>query len=294
MRRRRTPTRRRSAPRPRRGKKPTTAATRRAWPRNMRRTRCCSPPGAPGVRGRAAILAFFRKDIADAKAGGVRVRHQLSDGGRGRRHHRLGIRHVQGDGQGRRRRDREIPVRLAQEGRQVALHPRHVECGRDAGTAPTRLPRPQGSSAPRGPPASSDMNEGDRRGESAPSATPPLVIAPARADDAAILLDIQKRAFAPEGLRCADLTIPPLAETLPCVLRQIESATVLVARAGPAVIGSVRGSLAGRRLRRRALEHRPRAAGARRRARPCCRPSRTRMVTPRRSSSSPTARWKAT
>jgi uncharacterized protein (TIGR02246 family) len=29
------------------------------------------PPGAPGVRGRAAILAFFTKDIADSKAGGV-------------------------------------------------------------------------------------------------------------------------------------------------------------------------------------------------------------------------------
>jgi uncharacterized protein (TIGR02246 family) len=29
------------------------------------------PPGAPGVSGRAAILAFFSKDIADSKAGGV-------------------------------------------------------------------------------------------------------------------------------------------------------------------------------------------------------------------------------
>jgi uncharacterized protein (TIGR02246 family) len=29
------------------------------------------PPGAPGVRGRAAILAFFTKDIADSKAAGV-------------------------------------------------------------------------------------------------------------------------------------------------------------------------------------------------------------------------------
>jgi uncharacterized protein (TIGR02246 family) len=29
------------------------------------------PPGAPGVTGRAAILAFFTKDIADSKAGGV-------------------------------------------------------------------------------------------------------------------------------------------------------------------------------------------------------------------------------
>jgi uncharacterized protein (TIGR02246 family) len=29
------------------------------------------PPGAPGVSGRAAILAFFTKDIADSKAGGA-------------------------------------------------------------------------------------------------------------------------------------------------------------------------------------------------------------------------------
>jgi uncharacterized protein (TIGR02246 family) len=29
------------------------------------------PPGSPGVRGRAAILAFFTKDVADSKAGGV-------------------------------------------------------------------------------------------------------------------------------------------------------------------------------------------------------------------------------
>jgi len=29
------------------------------------------PPGAPAARGRAAILAFFTKDIADSKSGGV-------------------------------------------------------------------------------------------------------------------------------------------------------------------------------------------------------------------------------
>ena len=29
------------------------------------------PPGAPGASGRAAILAYFTKDIADSKAGGV-------------------------------------------------------------------------------------------------------------------------------------------------------------------------------------------------------------------------------
>jgi len=29
------------------------------------------PPGSPGVRGGAAILTFFTKDIADSKAGGV-------------------------------------------------------------------------------------------------------------------------------------------------------------------------------------------------------------------------------
>jgi uncharacterized protein (TIGR02246 family) len=29
------------------------------------------PPGSPGVRGRAAILAFFAKEVADSKAAGV-------------------------------------------------------------------------------------------------------------------------------------------------------------------------------------------------------------------------------
>jgi uncharacterized protein (TIGR02246 family) len=29
------------------------------------------PPGSPGVKGRAAILAFFTKDIAESKAGGA-------------------------------------------------------------------------------------------------------------------------------------------------------------------------------------------------------------------------------
>jgi uncharacterized protein (TIGR02246 family) len=29
------------------------------------------PPGSPGVRGRAAILAFFTKDVADSKAAGA-------------------------------------------------------------------------------------------------------------------------------------------------------------------------------------------------------------------------------
>lgn len=32
------------------------------------------PPGAPGVKGHAAILAFFTKDIAEAKAGGVTLK----------------------------------------------------------------------------------------------------------------------------------------------------------------------------------------------------------------------------
>ena len=39
----------------------------------MPKTRCCWPPGAPGVSGRAAILTFFTKDIGDSKAGGAVV-----------------------------------------------------------------------------------------------------------------------------------------------------------------------------------------------------------------------------
>jgi hypothetical protein len=46
--------------------------------------------------------------------------------------HGLGIRYVQGDGKGRRRRDRQVSIGLSQERWKVALHPRYLECGRAA------------------------------------------------------------------------------------------------------------------------------------------------------------------
>ena len=93
------------------------------------------PPGAPGVRGRAAIRAFFEKDIGDAKAAGVTfaIAYPTEVGVAGDMGWESGT--YKGAGQGRGRGGREIPVGLAQAGRAVALHPRHVECGCGARTA---------------------------------------------------------------------------------------------------------------------------------------------------------------
>ena len=87
------------------------------------------PPGAPGVRGRAAILEFFTKDIAGSKAAGAVFAIASQNRCRCLGQHGLGIRHVQGDGEGRRRRDRQVSLGLSQEGWKVALHPRYLECG---------------------------------------------------------------------------------------------------------------------------------------------------------------------
>lgn len=71
------------------------------------------------------------------------------------------------------------------------------------------------------------------------------IIVPAAAEDAATILDIQRRAFAEEARLCGDWEIPPLTETLSAVVEHIQSQTVLIARLDTQIIGSVRGIAEG-------------------------------------------------
>jgi ribosomal protein S18 acetylase RimI-like enzyme len=77
----------------------------------------------------------------------------------------------------------------------------------------------------------------------APHAMPTIV--PAAPNDAAAILDIQRRAFAQEARLCDNWEIPPLTEALDAVAAHIQSQTVLTARDGTDIIGSVRGIVAG-------------------------------------------------
>ncbi len=71
-----------------------------------------------------------------------------------------------------------------------------------------------------------------------------IAIRDARADDAAAILAIQRRAFAPAALRYADPALPPLVERVDEVERDIVGQSVLVAEdADGSVVGSVRGRL---------------------------------------------------
>jgi len=70
-------------------------------------------------------------------------------------------------------------------------------------------------------------------------------IAPAAPDDATAILDIQRRAFAQEARLSDNWEIPPLTEALDAVAAHIQSQTVLTARHGTDIIGSVRGIVAG-------------------------------------------------
>ena len=63
-------------------------------------------------------------------------------------------------------------------------------------------------------------------------------------DNAAVILAIQKRAFEEEARLCGNQEIPPLTEPLEAVVGHIETATVLVARNGTRIVGSVRGLVA--------------------------------------------------
>jgi len=70
-------------------------------------------------------------------------------------------------------------------------------------------------------------------------------IIPAVPEDAKIILEIQKRAFAEEGRVSGNLDIPPLNEPLSAVIDHIKYQTAFVARQGTQIIGSVRGLLNG-------------------------------------------------
>lgn len=87
------------------------------------------------------------------------------------------------------------------------------------------------------------------------------VIVPALAEDAATILAIQKRAFAEEARLCDDPAIPPLTEPLEAVIGHIATATVLTARIGTQVVGSVRGLIADAVCTIRALSIAPELQG---------------------------------
>jgi predicted N-acetyltransferase YhbS len=72
-----------------------------------------------------------------------------------------------------------------------------------------------------------------------------IAISPANPEDAAAILEVQKRAFEAEARSHGDWDIPPLAETLETLVSQINSARVLKATDGPRVVGSIRGLLDG-------------------------------------------------
>jgi ribosomal protein S18 acetylase RimI-like enzyme len=60
-------------------------------------------------------------------------------------------------------------------------------------------------------------------------------------ENAAVILAIQKRAFEEEARICGTWEIPPLTEPVEDIVEHIETATVLIARRGIQVVGSVRG-----------------------------------------------------
>ena len=70
-------------------------------------------------------------------------------------------------------------------------------------------------------------------------------IVPAGPDDATTILEIQRRAFAQEARLSDNWEIPPLTEALDAIVEHIHSQTVLTARHGAHIIGSVRGIVAG-------------------------------------------------
>lgn len=78
-------------------------------------------------------------------------------------------------------------------------------------------------------------------------------LGPARPDDAAAMLDLQRRAFAEEGRRSGTQDIPPLTEQLDAVNEHIRTQTALVARDAGTIIGTIRGIVDGRACTVRAL-----------------------------------------
>jgi GNAT superfamily N-acetyltransferase len=79
------------------------------------------------------------------------------------------------------------------------------------------------------------------------------VIGPATREDAEIMLQLQRCAFAEEGRRSQTPDIPPLTEPLDAVIEHIQEHTALVARESGRIIGTIRGIVSGRACTVRAL-----------------------------------------
>lgn len=70
-------------------------------------------------------------------------------------------------------------------------------------------------------------------------------IGPAREEEAAAILAVQKAAYRSEAERNRDWTIPPLSQTLEEMRADIRALDVLAARSGDRCVGSVRARLDG-------------------------------------------------
>ena len=86
-------------------------------------------------------------------------------------------------------------------------------------------------------------------------------ISRALVEDAPIMLDLQRRAFAEEGRRSGSGDIPPLAEPLDAVIEHIRTQTALVAREDGRLVGVIRGIVDGRTCIVRALAVDPASRG---------------------------------
>ncbi len=83
----------------------------------------------------------------------------------------------------------------------------------------------------------------ERRPDLLPAEARPLVIGQAGPSDAGELWTLQLAAYLVEGRRHSTFDIPPLAETLAELTASLVGETVLVARSGARLVGSVRGSV---------------------------------------------------
>jgi ribosomal protein S18 acetylase RimI-like enzyme len=70
-----------------------------------------------------------------------------------------------------------------------------------------------------------------------------VAIAPARVDEAGQILKLQRLSYRTEAALYDDWTLPPLTQTLRELLEQYDDHTILAARLGDEVVGSVRARL---------------------------------------------------
>jgi tRNA (guanine37-N1)-methyltransferase len=82
-----------------------------------------------------------------------------------------------------------------------------------------------------------------RRPDLLPPSLREPVLGPATEADAGELWTLQRAAYLPEARLHGTFDLPPLTETLEELTEALRSATVLVARLGPRLVGSVRGEL---------------------------------------------------